>query len=828
MTGRSSFFDFRPAALPGSADRLLAAVLIGLVAAMAGGLVLGLAGAYWPPIALGFGLVAAIVAWARGGADDDLDRSVPGWWVLIVLGVVLGITALHAANSGQHLIVDRDPGVYATTGLWLAENDSPVVETRFSDFGRPEGINPTSLAFPTHDNGETLEPQFPHGFPVVLSFAAWAFGDAALFVVNPLLIGLALMCIFAVGARLAGPAAGASAAIALGLNPVQAHFGRDTYSEILAQALIWGGLWLILRAWRSHSAGPPLIAGVVFGGATLVRLDTAIIFVPIALATCCVLLAKRHRGDPGRSRAVENSLWIALGAVAAALLAVIQTRMQSISYYWSLEGRLIDLAQVTIAIAALGALAIALSPAPFNGSLRLARRMSRPAAALTAGIVFIAGLFAWFVRPRIETDLSPVDGPNPLIGFLQRRAGVPEDPLRTYFEQTMVWLEWYLGAPVLAIALVGVALACGYVVRKGFPVGPTLAAAMVVLTAALYLRDPQITPDQIWAMRRFLPVVIPGLFLGAAAVSAAMIAWRGVGSRPSGVVGAIGLIGVPLWQAVDVHDESIREHHGSLSGVQAICQEVDSRSGLVLARPAVNLPTYEENIHLHLAPALRGVCDVPVTGTDGPLGPERALEIAAALEASGRRLVVLSSDDRPFARAPRPPGTRKVTDFTYQRLRLQVESRPHEPAGRRIRAWATPVAPGAAFALAFGTGFHAPEPSPLGDNRWLREPRGRIAFAVGRSGRFTIDLRMRSFAVPRDVVVLVDGREVSRARVGDQRFDRYLADVRLSRGRHTITLVPDPGSRRVSDVVDLDDPRRVSVMVGEDVAITRRAPDATP
>jgi hypothetical protein len=41
---------------------------------------------------------------------------------------------------------------------------------------------------------------------------------------------------------------------------------------------------------------------------------------------------------------------------------------------------------------------------------------------------------------------------------------------------------------------------------------------MFLSAALLYVTVPSIVPDQIWAMRRYLPVVIPGLLLAAAVV----------------------------------------------------------------------------------------------------------------------------------------------------------------------------------------------------------------------------------------------------------------------------------------------------------------------
>src|SRR4029077_5990812 len=48
---------------------------------------------------------------------------------------------------------------------------------------------------------------------------------------------------------------------------------------------------------------------------------------------------------------------------------------------------------------------------------------------------------------------------------------------------------------------------------------------MALSLSALYLWTPQITPDQVWAMRRYVPVVVPGLIIAAVAELRAAWTW---------------------------------------------------------------------------------------------------------------------------------------------------------------------------------------------------------------------------------------------------------------------------------------------------------------
>ncbi len=97
---------------------------------------------------------------------------------------------------------------------------------------------------------------------------------------------------------------------------------------------------------------------------------------------------------------------------------------------------------------------------------------------------------------------------------MQTSSGLPIDPSRSYDESSVSWLAMYHGWITVLLAGAGVALLAARIVRTRDP-----RVAMVVVTVAaaslLYLNKISIFPDQIWAMRRFLPIIIPGLLLAA-------------------------------------------------------------------------------------------------------------------------------------------------------------------------------------------------------------------------------------------------------------------------------------------------------------------------
>ena len=79
-----------------------------------------------------------------------------------------------------------------------------------------------------------------------------------------LLIGV--LALYFLGARLAGPAAGAGAATLLALHLIQVWHARIPNSEVLAQALLLAGLLALARAEQARSEPVPVALDAIVAG----------------------------------------------------------------------------------------------------------------------------------------------------------------------------------------------------------------------------------------------------------------------------------------------------------------------------------------------------------------------------------------------------------------------------------------------------------------------------------------------------------------------------------------------------------------------------------
>ena len=75
-----------------------------------------------------------------------------------------------------------------------------------------------------------------------------------------------------------------------------------------------------------------------------------------------------------------------------------------------------------------------------------------------AGAACVAALVGFAVRPYVQTVRGHPDPAAAFVAGLQRMQHLPVDPARLYAEDTLYWLVWYVGAPAVLLAGLGLAL----------------------------------------------------------------------------------------------------------------------------------------------------------------------------------------------------------------------------------------------------------------------------------------------------------------------------------------------------------------------------------
>ena len=647
-------------------ESLLGVVLTGLLAFSLVSVPMAMLDFFRPAPVVAGSLFIWIVAWTvwKRGRDNPTFGRRSGPTIAVVV-VVLGLTALNVRYSSQHLLTDRDPGVYVTTARWLANEGTLLVEPeayayrgvinehriRYAAAGYYEG----------HRDDGKLYPQFVHLLPATLGASSWIVGARGMLKVNALLGGLALLMFFVFATKLLRPWPAAGATIALGLSLVQVHFSRDAYTEVLTQMLLFGGLWALLSARQTLHPGRAAIAGLLVGAASMARLDAFIFLVPLAIYIAYDVVS--FHATPAEPRHRRYLVALGVGAAVPALIAFLDARLFSPLYLADLWGS-VRVVWAVLVVIALATAVVVFAQSRFVQWAEWGRCNRETLGIVAAGGIVAAAVVLYFLRPHVQTAMQ--DHVNRFVEHLQRREGLPVNGRRTYAEDSLGWLSLYLGPAALWSGVVGIALMTREVVLGRATRAIPFTFAFLPMFA-LYVWNPSITPDHIWALRRFLPVVIPGLILGCFWLLGRL--WWTSRSRAAARVATVVIAGLalafPAWTLAPV--VTARSYLGVLSVTERFCSSLPEDAAVLVAQTQLLDQNFTQTV--------RTFCSLPAATApmDQPLDWYR--ELARRWARHGRVLYVVSPQSWFGTHWP-AEGATYIAATTYSNLERSLTGRP--------------------------------------------------------------------------------------------------------------------------------------------------------
>lgn len=619
-------------------DRLL---LVLLWAAVAVG-VPTVAGQHRPLVVLPLLAVLLAVTWRWRPPPLAADRGAArraAWGAAACLLFVIGWVVAQLPYTGERLIVSRDPDVYTLTALWLVHHPSPVVPV--------PGGSDGPLGFSLVAGG--LGPQGNHLLPALSAALGWVGGVGAVFAANLVWGGFALLALYALGRRLVGPAWALLPVLALGLSLPMTAFSRSLYSEPLTMALTALAGLCLLTAWRRGRPGDFVLTGVALGAVGLVRVDALLVVVGVVAGLTPLALSIGADGRRPGSRRWATPL-VGAGAAPLLLLGLYDVRRYTGQYWRNLEPQLLQLLAVVALVTVAGGVLAAVRLRGLDRWRGFVRR-----AALPAGATLL--LFWALLASRPWWLVSRGGAGNPEVGTLQAAAGLPVDPRRLYDELTLSWLSWYWGPLAVGLGLVGVTWCLVRGLRRS-PDSELAALQLLVLPSALlYLTAAGITPDQLWAVRRFMPVVVPGLLLAAVGMLVAAVRpgrWRPARTAAAAVA-AVVLVAVPVSTLPGTW--TVRDQAGMRAGVQRMCAQIAGRPAVVTSVDTL-LPTVVIG------------CGVRAYGVPHPT-PSALRQAEQALGGGPLAVVTRDPGGLPWKAGPPPP-----IDIRYSELERTLVRRP--------------------------------------------------------------------------------------------------------------------------------------------------------
>ena len=664
--------------------------------------------------------------WPRLVPGRPRDRGWASWFGLMAtVAIAAGFAAWQLVEHSESVVVLRDQGAYLQTGYWLAQHGALPIPQTLRAFGGPHaGLGFSSIGFFAH--GTSVVPSFTSGLPVLLAGGFWAQGVSGAAALGPILGGLAVLSFGGLTARLAGPQWAPAGAIVLGLTLPEQYASRSAVAEIALQILLFGGLCLLIdaltvrsepligpalpaqgwrrlfsaRSWSAWLMPQPVLAalaGLALGLGVLVSLNSLVYLLPVIPFAGVLVAARRPAAAPFCWGVV---IGVAYGLADGYLLS--RPFLDSISPSIELVGiTAVWLIALTIATAALLRV-----PSARAWLRRVAARRVAPWLPVLGSLVAVAVLIGFAVRPYLQTVRgAPGLAVFHYIAGLQRAQGLPVDPARSYAEDTLYWVIWYIGLPAVLLGGFGVALLVRQCLRALLTWKDTagswrnwgLPLAIIAAGSVAVLWQPDIVPDQPWASRRLIVVVLPGLIicaLWAAVWLTGHARERGARSVTASVAGVFCVAALIVPTAATTFGAGFthsgrsgglrptaegmafrRTGAGELAAVAQLCGSIRRDSSVVIV---------DRQVAQRFTQVIRGMCGVPTAWMVGQ--PDAAVtSVLSAISAAGRHPVLLGS--RPAELTAFGGSPVKVLDLRTSQDAHDLTSPPTTPATIHFVLW---------------------------------------------------------------------------------------------------------------------------------------------
>lgn len=472
---------------------------------------------------------------------------------MLAVGAVAAVLFLPGFPYG---VADKDPGLYVSHAMLISRTGDYATDYAVLDRSVvPEYVGfhrGEPLAGVVHEPGSRrLVPVFYHLWPAFLATAHDAFGAGGLVAAGPLVATLSVMLLFATVRRLGGVFAATAASLLLATNMLQVWQAKYPSSEAMAQFLFLGALCGVVVAIAARSRTAALVAGLFAGASYLARAD-GLLVVMMAAGAGCVLLAAR-RWDvrcswfaAGLALVLPHAAWQAYGIVGG---YTAQQRVPPLP---------VVVAVVAVGLAGAGVVRQTAGPRVAGRAPgRAWQRGVGAAVVVAAAALLVLGA----VRPAVFGHAvdTYADGSS----------------ARTYAEQVVPRLSWFLTAPALALAVAGLAL----VALRRWRAEAWAAVVPTLLLFPLYGWQPRVAPRLMWWGRRFVPAVLPGIVLLVALYLAWLFARRGL-RRLVAIAALAALVSVYASQSLPLRGH--REWRGSFDVAARVAAQSGERQGVYL------------------------------------------------------------------------------------------------------------------------------------------------------------------------------------------------------------------------------------------------------
>jgi hypothetical protein len=531
--------------------------------------------------------VAGIAIWLRWPVERPTFNR-PGIHEFALILLLLGCGVVYF-RPHEYVLGSTDAGSYMNTGTAVARTGELVAHDEWtrllSEFGsvtlrqQPPGWATRQLQFvgwyiEDRDPARVI-PQFYPFHPTWIAIGISLAGLSGGLLVTPVWGTLSIAAVYLASRRWFGASVGLLAAILLALTPTHIWFARYPTTEPLTLLLIFTGLLAFQTLWDEPSAGPVwgIFGASALGAAFLTRID-----LPVVALSIIVAIIVRWR--QGRWTKGWTAYTLTLGLFL--LHALLSALLINWPYFWNTYSAVIQIvigSSLPVLVVGLGAALILLV-----GLIVLQRNRTRLAACrwgrsvrsswlrwMLIALVVALSAYAYFLRPMLEPVVYGTSWPS-------------GNQYPVLNGQNWVRLGWYLTPLGLLMATLGLA----EILRRESFDRLGLFLAVGALTIIQYVYNIFSTPYHIYAMRRYVPIVIPTLMIYAAVAIAAIYRARRIWlGRLVGGSLTLALMGGLVYQARFVLPQ--RDLRGAVEQLTNLNARLESDAIILISEPTESL-----------------------------------------------------------------------------------------------------------------------------------------------------------------------------------------------------------------------------------------------
>lgn len=433
---------------------------------------------------------------------------------ILILVFVLSWIFINIPYTSEHVYTDRDPATYNITAVHII--DSPdVFFATYPEFSGLENVTEESPGFAKPTPGaNVLHSQGLHLLSAFLGLLGRFFGASKMMHLNLIFGGAALLAVYGYARLLAKPKWAFISTVTLGVALPMIYFSRDIYTEPLTMVFAFGALSLTWIAYSTRKLRIWFIAGLLAGAGMLTRIDSLILVVGFVIYLVIYLISKSDAKE--QRYALREVGLFQLGMVLTTIIGWLDLTTLSRQYYENHSSLILYELWLLVFVLLLGAVSVVIT---WNLNQTIKNRLSKITDGEVIAIFILLIAMIFISRPLWYTSFTSEQ--NVFVEGIQKARGFPIEP-RDYAEITTQWIGWYIGPIMAWFGVIGMSIAAGRTLSNK-NLKYTAGLLVVILASFVYLIKPNVAADQIWASRRLLPIILPGLIVfGAITISALM------------------------------------------------------------------------------------------------------------------------------------------------------------------------------------------------------------------------------------------------------------------------------------------------------------------